>query len=315
MAENIDLEAVKANARAFAESRAAIGEAQWLRDIEAFLTQEDEDSRYATVNEIMRYERPPFYVVGAWLQDARPLVRETACYIASWQDLHLPMQYPQAVPALLPTVEDSDAAVRSGGVTALAKHQLPACLSAILPLVADSSEDVRFSVAWGLGSFGEWYWEKHGERGKPATQAALLRLMDYEDENVRDWATFGIHQGSHDTPESRARLWKALNDPFSTVRGEAAAALAIFDERSFLPRLAQLLREDEACPTHYFEAAETFNDPVLLPAVLEAAEGWRRTLKEGQELRGAIVSAIEKLRETAAAALAPQTAGNESEGV
>ena len=46
--------------------------------------------------------------------------------------------------------------------------------------------------------------------------------MDDEDEDVRDWATFSIHQGGHDTPEVRARLWEALDDPFSNVRAEAA---------------------------------------------------------------------------------------------
>ena len=42
---------------------------------------------------------------------------------------------------------------------------------------------------------------------------ALIALSADSDAEARDWATFGIHQGSHDTPEVRARLWQALDDP------------------------------------------------------------------------------------------------------
>jgi hypothetical protein len=117
----------------------------------------------------------------------------------------------------------------------------------------------------------------------------------------RDWATFAIHQGGHDTPEVRTRLWRALDDPCPEVRGEAAWSLGIFGERSLIPRLETLLREDRAISPNYFEAAEALGDPSLLPAVLEGAERWRRTMEGGEELHFCISSAIEALEEAVAA--------------
>ena len=306
----IDLNAVKADARVFAESRAALGDEKWLKEMEAYLTLEDEDSRYAAVNEIMRWECPPYETVALWTEAVRPAVREMACYLLGWEEIGTGIIYPQAILVLLPMLNDSDIGVRSCAVWSVSNHKFPDCLSALLKMVGDASEDVRLAVARGLGSFYEAYWDEYGEQNKPATQTALLRLMDDEDEDVRDWATFGIHQGSHDTPESRARLWKALDDPFFEVRGEAAAGFgAIFDDRSFIPKLAELLLNDASCPLHYFDAAETFNDPVLLPAVLEAAEGWRESLEEGEKLPYQIVSALKKCQQ-ADSDPAPQNAVN-----
>jgi hypothetical protein len=123
--------------------------------------------------------------------------------------------------------------------------------------------------------------------------------MDDEDEEVRDWATFGIHQGSHDTPTVRARLFQALDDPCADVRGEAAVGLAEFGERTLVPRLEQLLRGDGESSPCYFEAAESLGDPGLLPAVLEGAEQWRQTMEEGEELHSMVTSAIEALQKIA----------------
>lgn len=309
---SMDLETVKANARAFAASRALIGEGQWLRDFEAFLTIEDEDTRFEAVDEIYRITTPDFAAVAEWADDARPEVRAAACYALRLQDYREDapergaLFYPQGVPILLKKLHDPESQVRADAAFALGHIGDAQSLPALINSASDTSEDVRYGVAFALGSFHEDHWEKYGEQDKPATRAALLRLMDDEDEDVRDWATFGIHQGQHDTPEARARLWRALDDPNPDVRGEAAEGLALFDDRSFLLRLDRLLREDEDISPCYFIAAETFNDPVLLPAVLEAAENWRGTLAEGEKLHGAIVSAIEKLQETAASASAPQ---------
>jgi hypothetical protein len=123
----------------------------------------------------------------------------------------------------------------------------------------------------------------------------LLALARDSDEDVRDWAVFGLHQGYHDTPEVRACFWRALDDPNPDVRGEAAEGLAKFDDRSFIPRLDRLLREDEGLSPCYFEAAREFGDPALLPAVLEGERRWREDMEEGEELHCFITWAIEKL--------------------
>jgi hypothetical protein len=84
------------------------------------------------------------------------------------------------------------------------------------------------------------------------------------------------------------------------VRGEAAAGLAKFGDRSLIPRLDQLLREDPALHSCFFEAAEELGDPCLLPAVLEGAERRRQGIYKGEKLHPIITSAIEALEKAAA---------------
>ena len=63
---------VKADARAFAEGRAEMGEAHWLREMETFLIIEDEDTRLEAVSAIANVSPPPFEAVARWAEDARP---------------------------------------------------------------------------------------------------------------------------------------------------------------------------------------------------------------------------------------------------
>ena len=89
-----------------------------------------------------------------------------------------------------------------------------------LPLIIQncSHEDakVRFAVACALGNFA----------ADPRAVQALILLMEDRDEDVRDWATFGLGVlGDADSPEIRVALLKRTNDPNPDVRGEALAAL------------------------------------------------------------------------------------------
>ena len=120
--------------------------------------------------------------------------------------------------------------------------------------------------------------------------------MQDRDDEVRNWATFGLHQGEHNTPEARESLWRALDDPYPDVVGEAAAGLALFGDRTFIPKLNELLRTGEYLSPCYFEAAAEFNDPQLLGAVEFSAKRWKKTLKRGERLPSSIISAIELLR-------------------
>ena len=267
-----------------------------LREQTPLLLGEDEDARYDAARVIARMGRPVLDRALAWADDPRPRMREMACFILGQigerdEQGVVVARDPEGIPVLLRLLEtDPEAEVRSAAAAALGHHAAPATVPALVRAVSDPSEDVRFDVATALGSF---YWiEKNEDHHKGAAAAALLRLMDDEDEDVRDWATFGIHQGRHDTPETRARLWQALDDPNSAVRGEAAEGLALFGDRSLIPRLDALLREDDELPSHYFTAAEEFGDPILLPAVEVGAERW---LEMQDELHATIVSALEAL--------------------
>lgn len=272
------------------------------------LMDEDEERRYELALRIARGEKAVIPRAIELAEDARPRMREMACYILGQvgyldpEDRGRVIHYPDGIPTLIRRLRgDSDECVRAGAAHALGFHQMAYSAPALCRAAGDSSVEVRYGAAHALGSFYPCLWGRRKRRRfERSVREALLRLMDDEDEDVRDWATFGIHQGDHDTPETRARLWQALDDPNPDVRGEAAEGLAKFGDRSLIPRLDQLLREDPALSSCFFEAAEELGDPALLPAVLAGAERWRAGMKEGEVLHPFITHAIEALEEAAA---------------
>jgi hypothetical protein len=204
-------------------------------------------------------------------------------------------RYIEALPILLRLLEtDPEAEVRGAAAAALGFHADLKTIPNLRRAAADPSEEVRYHVAFSVGSFYGCDWTEADALYKAEAQEILLRLMDDPDEDVRDWATFGIHQGEHDTPEARASLWKALDDPNADVRGEAAEGLALFGDQSFIPRLDSLLREDADPSPLYFVAAKEFADPVLSSAVEIGAERWRAM--QDREMHPYVLSALEALR-------------------
>lgn len=108
-----------------------------------------------------------------------------------------------------------------------------------------SNVDVRFAVACALGSFAN----------DPQAADSLLALMQDVDEDVRDWATFGLGVlGDLDSQEIRDALWLRISDPHRDVREESLVGLA---KRKDHRALQVLIGE--------------LNQPEVSYAVLEAA--------------------------------------------
>jgi len=105
----------------------------------------------------------------------------------------------------------------------------------------------------------------HGLMGHDEDRAvaALIRLSDDWDGDVRDWATFSLAiQIERDTPEVRAALAARLSDDHGDTRAEAIRGLARRgDERALGPALAADLSPEikEAIE----ELAEATDDPRL----------------------------------------------------
>jgi HEAT repeat protein len=121
-----------------------------------------------------------------------------------------------------------------------------------IPLVIEhrlhSSADVRFAVACALGNFAN----------NPRAVDTLLALMQDVDEDVRDWATFGLGvQGDLDSDQIRDGLFDRLTDPDGNVRGESLLGLAKRQDQRALPALIAELNQPEISD-RAFEAAETF---------------------------------------------------------
>lgn len=108
--------------------------------------------------------------------------------------------------------------------------------------------DVRFAVACALGSFAN----------DKRAAVALVTLMQDTDEDVRDWATFGLGiLGELDSEEIREALWHLMGDPNRNVREESLAGLSKRQDQRALPKLIAELKQPEISDC-VIEAAESF---------------------------------------------------------
>jgi hypothetical protein len=277
--------------------------ANQLETLVAAMLAGDEDARYQHANEVARLGYPAIERALRLAGDADPVARGMACYILA--NVKDPTQegfvrLPDGIPTLIYLLEhETHEEVLASAMFALghlAKDHSAAgeAVGRLCELANHSSAEIRYAATHALGSFWEDRWETHPEL-QPVVGQALLALARDPDEDVRDWAVFGLHQGCHDTPEVCACFWRALDDPHLDVRGGAAAGLAKLGDRSFIPRLEQFLREDDDLSSCYFDAAAEFGDPALLPAVREGERRWRAMMEDGDELHYSISSAIEAL--------------------
>lgn len=130
--------------------------------------------------------------------------------------------------------------------------------SSSLDLVIDKrnheNEDVRHAVAWTLGS--------HSDR---ASVSALIELMNDSDDDVRDWATFGLGD-LLDVNNKRVRgaLWQRVSDSHADTKHEAILGLAKRHDERVRPLLMNELEKDDPW-SMMFEAAVEFGDPTFLP--------------------------------------------------
>lgn len=109
----------------------------------------------------------------------------------------------------------------------------------IAPFHSHSDADVRFDLAFALGCFPE----------DPLSMQTLLRLMEDNDKDVRDWATFGIGVlGNADSPEIREALLRNLADSDQDVAEEAIVGLAKRKDMRVLPRLLEVLEHWTVTP-------------------------------------------------------------------
>lgn len=143
-------------------------------------------------------------------------------------------------------------------IAALGHLDNPAGIPLIIQYSSHPDSEVRFSVAGALGSFAN----------DPRSAECLLLLMKDADEEVRDWATFGLGVlGDLDSPEIRDALFQRLSDSYEDVRLEAMAGLGKRRDQRILPcLLAKLEQSDAAIPV--IEAARDMLD------MESAGEGW-----------------------------------------
>jgi HEAT repeat protein len=156
----------------------------------------------------------------------------------------------------------------------------PRCIELLTPLKNHPANIVRWGIAHGISGHND-----------PVAIQTLIELSADEDEEIRDWATFGL--GSlidADSQQIRDALWARVTDTFEDARAEALAGLA----RRKDPRVADLLlRELDADQVDimFIDAAEEFADLSLLPVLMKLKVRWPvERVEEEQWLDKAIQS-------------------------
>lgn len=153
---------------------------------------------------------------------------------------------------LLAALEDSHQQVAEAALFGLGHRKTAKAIPTMVAYAKHFSKDIRYAVAFALGGNDD-----------EASIAALLSLAGDIDDDVRDWAIFGLGSlCTADTPEVRECLWCNTRDENEDVRGEALAGLACRHDERTIPLLMQALVGDEV-RVYALEAAETMADPHL----------------------------------------------------
>jgi HEAT repeat protein len=153
--------------------------------------------------------------------------------------------------------EREPSVLHSMGV-ALGHLRDPRAVSALFGHKDHPDADVRFGVVMAMSP-----------HAVPAAVQALVQLSKDEDEDVRNWANFGLGSMLEDvdTPELRDALVARLRDTHAEIRGEALVGLA----RRKDPRVVEALRRElggERVIILAVEAAAALNDASLLPLLV-----------------------------------------------
>lgn len=179
---------------------------------------------------------------------------------------------------------EQDPDVRSAVVAAFGHLGDGRALQDVLRFTGNENAGLRQSVAFALPSLIDE--EDAGKAG--AAVEALVALTKDPDEEVRDWATFGLAQLQADSTQVRDALVRRLADENPDVAGEALVGLA----RRGDPRSQEAVRRrlaDADADLFVLEAAAELHDPGLLPLLkaLEAS-GWDPDGPEARLLQDAI---------------------------
>jgi len=152
-------------------------------------------------------------------------------------------------------------AVLADVCVALGHLRDPRAIPALVDLRAHPETSVRFGVVFGLS----------GHDSQEAIDG-LIELSADTDEDVRDWATFGLGQLIEtNTPAIRAALHARVDNPCTAVRGEAIEGLATRGDRSVVPFLIRELLDGVSLPL--LNAATALANPDLCEALAAARNG------------------------------------------
>jgi HEAT repeat protein len=233
------------------------------------LTEQDENESWEAVSTLH------FRATGEVFEEARMLCRsecpqERRLGADILGQLGIPDRlFPDQCVAILTEMSQTETDLEAIGAicTALGHLQHPGTVEPLLRWKGHPNEVIRWRVAVALGGHDE-----------PDAVEALIELSADSDDDVRDWATFGLgSQMDLDTPRIRDALCARLNDPDPITRAEAFVGLARRKDERVIPFLIEALNStqlDEFDPRQdlVLEAVEEIADPRLLPSLIAMRE-------------------------------------------
>lgn len=225
---------------------------------------EDDDAAWSAIRELhVRGDEESFAAAMGLLQSSSAKARGRGADVLAQLGSPSPSAElrSRCADALLEVLarETSATVLESIGV-ALGHLQDPRAVGALSPLRKHDAPEVRLAVALGVLP-----------HSTPEAAATLIELSSDVDDDVRNWATFGLRGLELDTPALREALIQRLSDEHAEVRGEALLGLAErHDGRVVEPLRRELTKQIVGVLA--VEAAGALGDPAFLP-VLEPLRG------------------------------------------
>ncbi len=243
----------------------------------------DEDAQHMLIGQLHRAgSRSVFERCLVLCESEDPIERAVACDILGQLGGKRPFPYrEETIPVLAALLSDNNDIVLDAAITALGHLDADETLLANLALAKHPSPDVRFAMAWSLGGVES-----------PRARRTLIRLSADADDDVRNWATFGLGtQTEANTKEIRAALMARADDPHDETRLEALIGLASRKVREVIPYLVRELERDPEAPyTVALQAADAIPEPELLSPL-------QKIMDAIGDKNGRIAATIAKIRE------------------
>jgi HEAT repeat protein len=202
----------------------------------------EDEAPWAAVSSLRRIgTREVFEHAVTWVQSDDPRKRtrgiDVLAQLGKTAD-HPSNNFPEESYAVVTTALQREQELQplNSAVAALGHLDDPRAIPLIAAFHSHPSSEIRFSVTCALGCFPN-----------DALSIETLRaLLEDPDDDVRDWATFGLGVlGDHDSPEIRDALCGRLMDPDTDVREEAMAGLAKRQDARVVPSLIHALEQPE----------------------------------------------------------------------
>lgn len=260
--------------------------------VQSALAEQDDDARWELVCELQRRGSNVELALARDLLAGGALEQVLACDILgqlgfSRRELGMPPFGVEAAQLIGRALQSSSHDVQQAAVSAAGHLKWESLFPGVIALAHSASAEVRYAVAFALSG-----------RTDDDAVAALIRLSRDEDDDVRNWATFGLGTQS-DRRDERVcdALAERIDDPHEETRGEAWVGLAEKgDARAFRPALESL--ESDELWALAVEAAGAYRHPAFLPAL----ERWLAICdsKEDDYLRSRLEDAIRACRAGAA---------------